>query len=164
MLRTVGRDAFLSSSRSLILRRTPSHCVRLYSTPTVDPTQTAAPNPTPTAKAQTPTGKPKIDLRPAPIKPKPASSLPPTSASTATSAAALNKSHHARPHLNASETPVTVSLASAPGVKEEVKRDMEDAEAHGILIPPPKDASWFKRTLHQAIQLVVRVIVVSFYS
>ena len=158
MLRTVGRDAF---SRSLILRRTPSHCIRLYSTPTVDPTPTPAP---PTAKAQTPTGKPKIDLRPAPIKPKPASSLPPASASTATSATALNKPHHARAHLNSSETPVTVSLASAPGVKEEVKRDMEDAEAHGILIPPPKDASWFKRTLHQAIQLVVRVIMVSFDS
>jgi LETM1 and EF-hand domain-containing protein 1 len=34
-----------------------------------------------------------------------------------------------------------------------VKKDLHDAEQHGILVPPPADANWFKRTLHQAIQL-----------
>jgi hypothetical protein len=43
-------------------------------------------------------------------------------------------------------------------VKETTKRDIEDAEAHGILTPPPPDANWFKRTLHKGIQLAVRLI------
>lgn len=38
-------------------------------------------------------------------------------------------------------------------VKETARRDIEDAEAHGILTPPPADANWFKRTLHKGLQL-----------
>lgn len=41
-------------------------------------------------------------------------------------------------------------LASA---KEIARKDVEEAEVHGVLAPPPADANWFKRTLHKAIQL-----------
>jgi LETM1 and EF-hand domain-containing protein 1 len=83
--------------------------------------------------------KPKIDLRPGPIKPKNtfASSPPPINL--------------ARP---ASSVPNSASKQLSP--KEEVIRDITDAEKHGILTPPPADADWFRRTLHQAIQLIVR--------
>ncbi|KAF8972955.1 hypothetical protein BDZ97DRAFT_1912558 [Flammula alnicola] len=37
--------------------------------------------------------------------------------------------------------------------KEEALHDIHDAEAHGILEPPPPGANWFRRTLHQGIQL-----------
>jgi len=38
-------------------------------------------------------------------------------------------------------------------VKETAKRDIEQAEAHGILTPPPPNANWFRRTMHKGIQL-----------
>jgi hypothetical protein len=47
-------------------------------------------------------------------------------------------------------------------VKETTKRDIEDAEAHGILTPPPLDANWFQRTLHKGIQLAVRLSSLAF--
>ncbi|KDR75409.1 hypothetical protein GALMADRAFT_268944 [Galerina marginata CBS 339.88] len=83
-----------------------------------------------------PVKKPKIDLRPAPIKPKP----PPPSTKVPRSFVA------AIPN-----PPATPKLTSA---KQEVLHDLQEAEAHGILTPPPPDANWFKRTLHQAIQLL----------
>ncbi|KAF8813624.1 hypothetical protein BYT27DRAFT_7083804 [Phlegmacium glaucopus] len=112
-----------------------SSLTRHYSTPTPSPSdqKNRPPNTLPTS----PNKKPKIDLRPGPIKPKPttlSSSHPPIKPTRPTSSA-VNP---------------TTKLSSA---KEEVVRDINDAEKHGILIPPPPDANWFKRTLHQAIQL-----------
>ena len=57
-------------------------------------------------------------------------------------------------------TYLTLKLGSA---KEEVVRDISDAEQHGILTPPPANANWFKRTLHQAIELFVRSFYVTVY-
>ena len=111
---------------------------RRYSTPTPSPsTQKNQPIDTlPTS----PNKKPKIDLRPGPIKPK--NTLP---------------SSHPPPIKPARPAPSAQKLAPKPGsVKEEVIRDIADAEQHGILTPPPADADWFKRMLHQAIQLIVR--------
>ena len=113
---------------------------RRYSTPTPSPsTLKNQPNTLPTS----PIKKPKIDLRPGPIKPKNTlpSSLPPIKSARPASFA-----------LNS-----TLKHGSA---KEEVIRDISDAEKHGILTPPPADADWFKRTLHQAIQLIVRLLYV----
>ncbi|PFH51987.1 hypothetical protein AMATHDRAFT_74497 [Amanita thiersii Skay4041] len=78
----------------------------------------------------------KIDLRPAPIKPK---------SSTLSSAHVLTK-----PTLQPTQSPPPPSLGAA---KEASRRDIEDAEAHGILTPPPPDATWFKRIMHKGIQL-----------
>ncbi|KAJ7209544.1 hypothetical protein GGX14DRAFT_543130 [Mycena pura] len=46
--------------------------------------------------------------------------------------------------------PQPISLKS---LKETTTRDIADAEAHGILVPPPPGAGWAKSTLHKAIQL-----------
>lgn len=89
--------------------------------------------------------KQKIDLRPAPIKLK-------SSTVSATR----------RPTLHpTSESPPTPSLGD---VKETARRDIQDAEAHGILTPPPPDANWFKRTLHKGIQLAVRATFPNYFS
>ena len=90
-----------------------------------------------------PNKKPKIDLRPGPIKPK--NTLPPSPPPI-------------KPARPASSAPN--STLKHGSVKEEVIRDITDAEKHGILTPPPADADWFKRTLHQAIQLIVRSLYV----
>ncbi|KAF8629111.1 hypothetical protein AX17_005697 [Amanita inopinata Kibby_2008] len=37
--------------------------------------------------------------------------------------------------------------------KEVSKRDIEEAESHGILTPPPPDSNWFRRMMHKGIQL-----------
>jgi len=131
MLRIVRRD---------VCRSTRSLSLRYYSIPTATPTPrgTGPLEPTPAPKKQ------KIDLRPAPIKPI---QKPPLSA---TASIPPTKPHrHVQAALEATASP---KLAEA---KEEIKQDIHDAEAHGILRPPPPDANWFKRTLHTAIQLLV---------
>ncbi|PPQ65014.1 hypothetical protein CVT26_015723 [Gymnopilus dilepis] len=106
--------------------------VRPYSIPT--PTESAdkkQPPPLPPNKKQ------KIDLRPAPIKPKPPP--PPT------------------PKIPRSFPQASHGLPPAPkldAAKQEVLHDLQDAEKHGILTPAPPDANWFKKTLHQLIQLM----------
>ncbi|KAF8629939.1 hypothetical protein AX15_003178 [Amanita polypyramis BW_CC] len=80
--------------------------------------------------------KVRIDLSPSPVKPKNST---------------LSSSHvPAKPTAPSPRPPLTPSLGSA---KEVSKRDIEEAEAHGILTPPPADANWFRTTLHKVIQL-----------
>ncbi|KAG6854058.1 hypothetical protein C0991_011036 [Blastosporella zonata] len=80
----------------------------------------------------------KLDLRPKPIKP------------TTLSATHIPlKATVALPRPSGAPTPPQ-SLAA---FKEEVKRDIQDAEVHGVLKPPPEGANWAKRTLHKAIQI-----------
>ena len=40
-------------------------------------------------------------------------------------------------------------------INESARRDIEQAEAHGVLVPPPTGTNWFRRTLHKGIQLAV---------
>ncbi|KJA27769.1 hypothetical protein HYPSUDRAFT_212343 [Hypholoma sublateritium FD-334 SS-4] len=92
----------------------------------------SVPVPTPIGDKQPPPPlplppRPKLDLRPAPRPPPPRPSVPP-----------------------APPLPARPSLGAA---KEEAKHALEDAEAHGILAPPPPGATWLRRTLHQAIQI-----------
>jgi hypothetical protein len=137
MLRQVGRGALLQR-KFVRVHATPSF-VRLYSIPTPSPSTSSdqkAPLPLPPQK------KPKIDLRPKPIKPK-----PPLSAHASGAARTPPSIPTQPPHAT------TEQKATSPA--QEVKKDLQDAEQHGILIPPPPDANWFKRTLHQAIQLFV---------
>ncbi|KAH9485296.1 LETM1 domain-containing protein mdm28, mitochondrial [Psilocybe cubensis] len=129
MLRTVG----LQHSRRQAASALPQ-LIRLYSIPA------PAPAPVPNTDKDAPppplSKKPKIDLRPAPIKPKSSSPLP----------AKLPRSFI--PPTPSPTNPTKLSTA-----KEEVQHDLHDAQAHGILTPPPPDANWFRRTLHQGIQL-----------
>lgn len=112
---------------------------RRYSTPAPSP---SSPKNLPINSLPTsPNKKPKIDLRPGPIKPK--NTLP-------------QSPPLIKPVRPASSTPN--STLKHGSVKEEVIRDITDAEKHGILTPPPADADWFKRTLHQVIQLIVRLL------
>ncbi|KAF8891675.1 hypothetical protein BD779DRAFT_1610433 [Infundibulicybe gibba] len=84
--------------------------------------------------------KPRIDLRPAPIKLKST-----TMSSTHTPL---------KPTKSLPRPESSVSANSLASIKEATKRDIQDAEEHGILTPPPPDANWFKRTMHKGIQLV----------
>lgn len=113
----------------------PACARRLYSVPAPNiPTGDKQPPP-----LAPPPKKPKLDLRPAPIKPKP-STTP-----------------HALPKEFAAAPPPLPARPSLGAAKEEAKHALEDAEAHGILAPPPPGATWLRRTLHQAIQIAVRV-------
>ena len=135
MLRVVGRDA-CRSSRSLSRR--------YYSIPTTSHSSSTTNSVTPTPL----TKKPRIDLRPPPIKPTPKFTPP------LASHIPLTKSHrHAQP--SSEDLTATPKLAEA---KKEIQEHIHNAEVHGILTPPPPDANWFKRTLHTAIQLFVRPI------
>ncbi|KIL68944.1 hypothetical protein M378DRAFT_158100 [Amanita muscaria Koide BX008] len=78
----------------------------------------------------------KLDLRPGPVKPKSAS-LPVTFAPT--------QSRDPQPLPSSSPSFGTAKVVS--------KRDIEEAQAHGILTPPPPNANWFRKTLHKGIQL-----------
>lgn len=132
MLRVVGRDAY-HSSRSLARR--------YYSIPTTSQTSSTTSPLTATPQPK----KPKIDLRPAPIKP--------ITKSFPASAAHIPQTKSLR-HVQASSEILTATPKLAEA-KKEIQKHIHDAEAHGILTPPPPDANWFKRTLHTAIQLFV---------
>ncbi|XP_006460974.1 hypothetical protein AGABI2DRAFT_192547 [Agaricus bisporus var. bisporus H97] len=108
------------------------------SPPSTAPSSDKTPSPLPPPP---PPRKPKVGLRPAPVKP------PPPKPSTFSA-------HHVP--LSPSRKPTPPAHASAPSlnqVKETAKHDIEQAEAHGILSPPPPNANWFKRTVHKGIQL-----------
>ena len=88
------------------------------------------------------TRKTTTDFRPAPRKSKP-STFSATHVPTKPSPSAASSS---------SDASSKISLSSA---KDAAIKDVEDAENHGVLTPPPPDANWFKRTLHKVIQLAV---------
>ncbi|KAI0644652.1 hypothetical protein C8Q79DRAFT_1104954 [Trametes meyenii] len=106
----------------------------------------------PTISGSTPR-KPKVELRPGPVKPPkvssettpaPVSLAPSTSASEHAPATAHSSAEgSAHPH---STTPVS-------HVIEVAKEDYQEASKHGILTPPPANASWAGRLFHQAKEL-----------
>ncbi|KAG6857270.1 hypothetical protein H0H87_007103 [Tephrocybe sp. NHM501043] len=117
--------------------RLASSRARLLSTPVPVPKpRPAGPPPTPAAPKPS-----KLDLRPAPIKPSKPTTL------SATHIPLKPTVPLPRP---SGAPPSPPSLAES---KEAAKRDIEDAEAHGVLKPPPQGANWAKRTLHKAIQI-----------
>ncbi|KAG6891734.1 hypothetical protein C0992_006154 [Termitomyces sp. T32_za158] len=121
-----------SSARSVTSRQ----LFRFLSTPVPAPKHRPASPPT-----APPPPKHKVDLRPAPIKPSRASTV---SATHVPLKATLPPSNH-------SDT--SESTHSLRDVKAAARRDIEDAEAHGVLKPPPEGANWFKSTLHKAIEI-----------
>ncbi|KAG5716312.1 hypothetical protein E4T56_gene10699 [Termitomyces sp. T112] len=123
-----------SSARSVTSRQL-FRSARYLSTPVPTPKPQATnipPAPAP------PKHKHKVDLRPAPIKPSTVSAthipLKPTVPLT-------------KPSATVESTP------SLRDVKETARRDIADAEAHGVLKPPPEGANWFRSTLHKVIEI-----------
>ncbi|KAK2467788.1 hypothetical protein APHAL10511_000083 [Amanita phalloides] len=80
--------------------------------------------------------KVRIDLRPGPIKPKNTT---------------LSSTHV--PDKPSAPSPPAPSAPSLSTAKEASRRDIEEAEAHGILTPPPSGANWFTKLAHKGIQL-----------
>ncbi|KAJ3567051.1 hypothetical protein NP233_g6612 [Leucocoprinus birnbaumii] len=161
MLRSITRDALprrriahssprafsvLSSQHHarIILRPTLVH-TRFLSTPqpssNTEPRDKSSDIPPSTLQQR----KPKVGLRPGPVKPPPPKA-PRTTLSAHNIPKAASSPLHKLPPTSESPPPLNV-------VKETAKRDIEEAEAHGILTPAPADANWFKRTMHKAIQL-----------
>ncbi|CCM00696.1 uncharacterized protein FIBRA_02735 [Fibroporia radiculosa] len=91
------------------------------------------PPPSPSITAR----KHKIELRPGPIKtqktPLPVTDVAPASSSP--------------------PAPQSPAPAKTESLVETTKHDMEDASQHGILAPPPADASWAGKLWHQAKEL-----------
>lgn len=144
-----GLHAFLSpnvcDNRSVFSLRyvDQRYFVRLVSSVPETSKNSSASKPAPSSSLSKPAfhRKVKVDLRPGPIKPKNSTlSLHVPSAST-------------KPTVPLPRPSSTPSLGLA---KEVSKRDIEEAEAHGILTPPPPGANWFRRTLHKGVQLAVR--------
>jgi hypothetical protein len=113
------------------------------------------PPPPPSKSTLSSCRKPKVELRPGPVKstdpnhdrPTP---TPPT----------------VKPHHRSSTSPRVSSTTSVPSstsshassVIETTKRDFDDATKHGILAPPPPGASRFRQIFHQAKELIVRIV------
>ncbi|OCH91805.1 hypothetical protein OBBRIDRAFT_811989 [Obba rivulosa] len=90
-----------------------------------------------------PARKHKVELRPAPVK-------PPSTAPPAKDASSKLSSSHSSPASEKSSTDIPLTPKA---VIEATKHDYEDASQHGILAPPPVDASWAGRLFHQAKEL-----------
>ncbi|KAI0743909.1 hypothetical protein C8Q80DRAFT_1272536 [Daedaleopsis nitida] len=114
--------------------------------PAADPTTKDIPHPVSSSSAR----KHKVDLRPGPVKPPRASSdssAPPATPLPTTSDAPTTS----QPPTNASSTSSASSEPSS--VIETAKEDYYDASQHGILAPPPENASWAGKLWHQAKEL-----------
>ncbi|KAI0790685.1 hypothetical protein C8Q75DRAFT_851782 [Abortiporus biennis] len=83
--------------------------------------------------------KPKLELRPAPVKLQKPESSTTVAKQSPVPPAPTNAEHH---HTLTEETLV-----------EATKHDFEDASQHGILKPPPENASKFGKLFHQAKEL-----------
>ena len=144
--RSVARQHFLTAPRNFPrLRHGPisAHPYRPLSTPAAHPTPKDTRPDLSQLQSVTPR-KQKIELRPGPVK---ASSVnqPTTSTATAPSPADVEKDVK-----NASD-PVP-----RPGLVESAKIDYGEASRHGILAPPPADASKIGKLWHQAKEYFVR--------
>jgi hypothetical protein len=130
-------------SRPLVRSLQPFLCpTRLVSTTPPPPPTAQSQEKSPSLPPPAPR-KPKVGLRPAPLKPPPPK--PPTFSA-----------HHAplSPPLKPA-SPAQEPALSLNKVKETAKHDIEQAEAHGVLSPPPPNSNWFARTMHKGIQLAV---------
>lgn len=143
--RSVARQHFLAVPRNFSrLRHGPTlaHSYRLFTTPATDPTPKATRSDL-SQLQPVPPRKQKIELRPGPAK---ASSVnqPTTSTTTALGLADVGKDAK-----NAGD-PIP-----QPGLVESAKIDYGEASRHGILAPPPADASKIGRLWHQAKEYFV---------
>ncbi|KII92861.1 hypothetical protein PLICRDRAFT_51194 [Plicaturopsis crispa FD-325 SS-3] len=102
--------------------------------------------------APPPARKPKVELRPGPVKPKHDPSDASTSASSTKHAAPETRS--SLPKLADTQSSETKAApASNETITEITKHDIEDAAQHGILAPVPADAGRIGALFHQAKEL-----------
>ncbi|KAL7281191.1 hypothetical protein ACG7TL_004499 [Trametes sanguinea] len=99
------------------------------------------------------TRKAKVELRPGPVKPPkatsdatPASALPSSSSSSPEQSSATSHPSAGSSHSGGSANPVHTVI-------EVAKEDYQEASKHGILAPPPPNASWAGKLFHQAKEL-----------
>lgn len=116
---------------------------RPYSTPVLPPptekTAAAVDDALPVAPR---TKKQKVELHPAPVRPKTAAAPSAPKASKPAAATAASVSAHP-------------TAGSSEGIVAQAKADVEDAAQHGILKPPPEDAGRLMKLWHQAKELFV---------
>lgn len=117
---------------------------RFLTTPVTDPTSKPT-GPHLSHPHPAPQRKPKVELRPGPVK---AASVNQTTATAipASTSADVEKG------VNAASDPLP-----QPGIVESAKIDYGEAARHGILAPPPADASKIGRLWHQAKEYFVRL-------
>jgi LETM1 and EF-hand domain-containing protein 1 len=115
---------------------------RFLTTPTTDATPKAA-SPDLPHLPPLPLRKQKVELRPAPVKTSPINQ-------TTTSTVAAPSPADVEKDANGVGGP-----ASEPGIVETAKIDYSEASRHGILAPPPADASKIGRLWHQAKEYFV---------
>ncbi|KAI9066620.1 hypothetical protein FKP32DRAFT_1589494 [Trametes sanguinea] len=137
-----------SSWRTTALYTPGSRFLSTNPPPTVEPSSKEAPHVVPSSS----TRKPKVELRPGPVKPpKATSDATPTSASPASSSSSLEEP----PATSHPSTSSSHSDSANPvhTVIEVAKEDYQEASKHGILAPPPPNASWAGKLFHQAKEL-----------
>lgn len=110
----------------------------------------------PTPPTITAVKKPKVELRPAPVKPNPsdvfpksAPSVPPTPRPATTANASDNGGQASSSNTKAEKIP------HREGVIESAQHDFESASSHGILAPPPPGANKLQKLIHQAKEFFV---------
>ena len=130
-----------------------SGCLGGNATTKADPSN-KEPAPLPTNSAPR---KPKVELRPAPVRTKQSAQSPPAPTKAPP-----------EPHASVTEQgnveKSTASSELSQGKQEEKKESLLDvtkadilyAQTHGVLVPPPADASTLGRFWHQAKELFVR--------
>jgi len=143
--RSIARQHLLVTPRnSPRLRYAPIsvHPYRLLTTPATHPTpKSTSPDLAPLPSV--PPRKQKIELRPGPVKPSSANQ-------TATSAVATPSPADAEKDVKNVGDP-----APQPGIVESARLDYGEASRHGILAPPPADASKIGKLWHQAKEYFV---------
>ncbi|KAI0633615.1 hypothetical protein C8Q77DRAFT_800731 [Trametes polyzona] len=98
------------------------------------------------------TRKHKVELRPGPVKPpKPSSEQ--ASASAPSSSTPTSEHAPAASQSAPDGSQQQPSLLHPHTVVEVAKEDFQEASKHGILAPPPENASWAGKLLHQAKEL-----------
>ncbi|KIM92012.1 hypothetical protein PILCRDRAFT_810009 [Piloderma croceum F 1598] len=181
MLRTLGRNGFVERSiaarrhKTLLVRGQYTHLAlrpttaafthsRLLATTTPqiksDPSASKSTAPIPPEPNVSIPRKPKVDLKPAPVKPIIAkTTLPePVPTSQAVPNLRIDKSK-LQPSDESADQPSTAasSTTSSPtiaGSVEEARHDIKKAEEQGVLAPPPADAGRVRRLLHHAKELL----------
>ncbi|KZP34289.1 hypothetical protein FIBSPDRAFT_880852 [Athelia psychrophila] len=96
--------------------------------------------------------KAKVDIKPAPVKP----TVTPNGATSTSKPSRHMKVDHAKslPPKGVELPPAdTVASVSVSGGLSEAKKDIDKAQEHGVMAPPPPGASWIKRMIHHAREL-----------
>ncbi|KIK27922.1 hypothetical protein PISMIDRAFT_92103 [Pisolithus microcarpus 441] len=122
-------------------------CVRFLSTVTPSGTRKLADDKVPPPGTTAPR-KPRIDLKPGPVKPVTLGTD--HSPSHPLSKPTPRSSHYHPPRHLHPPKPFRIELSAV----ELAKRDIAEASQQGVLEAPPADAGSFKRVFHQALQLL----------